>query len=127
MAHKDWKVKEKKVRRWDAVKNVMHDLIDKRKGDRMGLIFFGSNAYIQAPFTPDLYIINQMLEEADVGMAGQMTHIGKAIVKGAELFDNDTIKTKVMVLLTDGVDAGDNILPLDAAGLAKKDSIKSTL
>lgn len=123
MAQKDWVENGQRVRRWDGVKSVMHDFISKREGDRMGLIFFGSSAYIQAPFTPDLVTVDAMLEEADVGMAGQMTNIGKAIVKGIEMFDQDTIQTKVMLLLTDGVDAGTDILPLDAADLAKKDSI----
>ncbi len=123
MAQKDWVINGQKATRWEAVKNVMHEFIKKRQGDRMGLIFFGSSAYIQAPFTPDLQTIDQMLEEADVGMAGQMTRIGKAITKGVEMFDNDTIETKVMLLLTDGVDDGTDILPLDAADLALKDSV----
>ncbi len=123
MATKDWEINGQKARRWDAVKEVMHDFIEKRKGDRMGLIFFGSSAYIQAPFTPDLNTVEQLLDEADVGMAGQMTHIGKAIVKGIEMFKRDTIKTKVILLLTDGVDAGTDILPLDAANMAKEDSV----
>lgn len=123
MAQTDWEIKGQKARRWDAVKEVMHEFIQKRKGDRMGLIFFGSNAYIQSPFTPDLETVEQMLEEADVGMAGQMTNIGKAITKGVNMFEDDTLKTKVMLLLTDGVDAGTDIFPLDAADLAKKDSI----
>ena len=123
MAETDWVVDGKRSRRWDAVKNVMHDFIKKREGDRMGLIFFGSSAYIQAPFTSDLNTIDQLLDEADVGMAGQMTNIGKAIVKGIQMFEQDTIQTKVMLVLTDGVDAGTDILPLDAANLAKKDSI----
>ncbi|AWW29724.1 magnesium chelatase [Echinicola strongylocentroti] len=123
MAQKDWEVKGEKVRRWDAVKSLMHDFIEKRKGDRMGLVFFATNAYVQAPFTPDLGTVDQMLEEADVGMAGQMTHIGKAITKGIDMFDQDTIKTKVMLLLTDGVDAGTDVLPLDGADMAKQDSV----
>ncbi len=123
MAQTDWLIEEKKVTRWTAVKHVMHDFISKREGDRMGLIFFGSSAYIQVPFTPDLETVDRMLEEADVGMAGQMTNIGKAIVKGIEMFDQDSMETKVMLLLTDGVDAGTDILPLDAADLASTDSI----
>jgi Ca-activated chloride channel family protein len=123
MAQSDWMIEGKRATRWEAVKKVMHDFIARREGDRMGLIFFGSSAYIQAPFTPDLETVDNMLEEADVGMAGQMTNIGKAIVKGIEMFDQDTIKTKVMLVLTDGVDAGTDILPLDAADLAEKDSI----
>ena len=124
MAETDWTLDGNRVRRWDAVKQVMHDFIKKREGDRMGLVFFGSSAYIQAPFTSDLATVDQLLEEADVGMAGQMTNIGKAIVKGVEMFEQDTIKTKVMLVLTDGVDSGTDVLPLDAADLAEKDSIQ---
>lgn len=123
MANTDWIKEGQRVTRWEAVKSVMHEFIEKRTGDRMGLIFFGSSAYIQAPFTSDLNAVDLLLEEADVGMAGQMTNIGKAVVKGIEMFDQDTIKTKVMLVLTDGVDSGTEILPLDAADLAKKDSI----
>lgn len=122
MSQNDWVADGKRVTRWQAVKNIMHDFISKRDGDRMGLVFFASNAYVQAPFTSDLNTIQTMLEEADVGMAGQMTNIGKAIIKGMDLFERDTIKNKVILLLTDGVDSGEEILPLDAAALAKKDS-----
>lgn len=124
MAQKDWEIDGEKVTRWEAVKSVIHDFIDKREGDRIGLIFFGSSAYIQAPFTPELSVVEQMLDEADVGMAGQMTNIGKAIVKGIEMFEKDTIESKVMLVVTDGVDSGTDILPLDAADLALKDSIQ---
>jgi Ca-activated chloride channel family protein len=122
MANNDWTVDGKNVTRWEAVKDIMKDFIVERKSDRMGLVFFASNAYVQAPFTSDLKTIQTMLDEADVGMAGQMTNIGKAIVKGIDLFKRDTIKSKVMLLLTDGVDSGMEILPLDAANLAKQDS-----
>ncbi|MDO6761395.1 VWA domain-containing protein [Tamlana sp. 2_MG-2023] len=122
MANKDWHINNKPVTRWEAVKNIMQDFIVKRESDKMGLIFFASNAYIQAPFTTDLPTVQTMLDEADVGMAGQMTNIGKAIVKGMDMFERDTIQNKVMLLLTDGVDSGMDILPLDAANMAKKDS-----
>ena len=123
MAQKDWKIDGKAVTRWDAVTSVMDEFIEKREGDRMGLVLFGSSAYVQAPFTPDLPTVKTMLDEAAVGLAGQTTSIGKAIMKGVDLFDKDTIKTKVMLLLTDGVDAGLGVLPLDAADIAKRDSI----
>jgi len=123
MATKDWMLDGKKARRWDAVKSVMHEFIKKREGDRMGLVFFASNAYVQAPFTPELETVDQLLEEADVGMAGQMTYIGKAITKGIDMFAKDSIDTKVMLLVTDGVDGGSDILPMDAADLAKKESV----
>lgn len=122
MATNDWMIDGKRVTRWQAVKDIMQDFIVKRESDKMGLIFFASNAYIQAPFTTDLKTVQTMLDEADVGMAGQMTNIGKAIVKGMDMFERDTIPNKVMLLLTDGVDSGTDILPLDAANMAKKDS-----
>ncbi|MDW5287652.1 vWA domain-containing protein [Formosa sp. PL04] len=122
MANTDWAIDGKRDTRWEAVKDIMKDFVQERKSDRMGLLFFGSNAYVQAPFTSDLKTVSTMLEEADVGMAGQMTNIGKAIVKGMDLFQRDTIPHKVMLILTDGVDSGMEILPLDAANLAKKDS-----
>ncbi len=122
MANRDWVIDNNRVTRWEAVKEIMKDFIGRRESDRMGLIFFASNAYIQAPFTSDLNTVKTILDEADVGMAGQMTNIGKAIVKGMGLFERDTIQSKVILLLTDGVDSGMDILPLDAANMAKKDS-----
>ncbi len=123
MAERDWRIDGERATRWEAVKSVMKDFIAEREGDRMGLVFFGSNPYLQVPFTSDLETVEQLLDEADVGMAGQQTNIGKAIGKGIELFKRDTLKTKVMLLLTDGVDSGSELLPMDAADLAKKDSI----
>jgi len=123
MANKDWQINNQAVTRWEAVKSMMKDFIIRRKSDRMGLVFFGSNAYIQAPFTADLVTVRTMLDEADVGMAGQMTNIGKAIIKGMDLFERDSIPNKVMLLLTDGVDSGTEILPLDAANLAKNEGV----
>ncbi|TRZ42058.1 VWA domain-containing protein [Robertkochia solimangrovi] len=123
MSTSDWVEAGRRVRRWDGVKSVLQKFIDDREGDRMGLIFFGSAAYIQAPFTPDLKTVNHLMEETDVGMAGQLTHIGKAITKGMSMFEKDTLKSRVMLLLTDGVDAGDDIQPIDAANMAAKDSV----
>lgn len=124
MANKDWVVDGERSTRWDAVKSLMSDFIEKRKGDRLGLVFFGTNAYLQTPFTTDLETVNWFLEETEVGMAGQMTSIGKAIGFGIRLFEQDSLDQKVMLLLTDGKDGGKGVSPTDAAYMAKKDSIK---
>jgi len=124
MATKDWVVDGQRKSRWEAVKMLLKDFIDSRKGDRMALIFFGTNAYLQAPLTTDLDIVRQLLEETDVGMAGQMTGIGKAIGFAIKMFEADTLDQKVLLLLTDGVDGGKGVAPLDAASLARSDSIK---
>ena len=119
----DWEVNGERMSRWDATKLLMADFIKERKSDQIGLIFFGTNAYLQAPLTTDLEIVQWMLEETEVGMAGQMTGIGNAIGMAMRVFEQDTLEEKILFLLTDGVDSGSEITPIDAAGLAKKDSI----
>lgn len=124
MAARDWVVEGNRSTRWEAVKDVLGEFINRREGDRMGLVFFGTNAYLQTPFTSELEVVDWFLDETDVGMAGQMTSIGKAIGFGIRLFEEDTLEHKVMLLLTDGRDAGKGVTPLDAAYMAKSDNIK---
>lgn len=123
MAQTDWVVEGKRMSRWNAVKYLMKDFIENRKSDQIGLEMFATHAYLQAPLTTDLETINWLLDQTEVGMAGQMTSIGEAIAFGIKIFRQDTIKQRVMLLMTDGVDGGTDILPLDAAAAAKRDSI----
>ncbi|MFX1705448.1 VWA domain-containing protein [Chitinophaga sp. CC14] len=123
MAQTDWVVNGKRTTRWEAVKSLMKEFIAQRKSDQMALVVFGSNAYIQAPLTTDLPMINWLLDQTEVGMAGQMTNIGDAIAYSVKILKQDTLKQKVMLLITDGVDTGTDLLPVDAAGMAGKDSI----
>lgn len=123
MNEKDWMIRGKAQSRWEAVKILMKDFVSNRKSDQVGLVFFGTHAYLQAPLTTDLDVIEWFLDQSEVGMAGQMTSIGEAIGFGIKVFKEDTLKQRVMLLLTDGVDTGQDIAPLDAARLAKQDSI----
>jgi Ca-activated chloride channel homolog len=123
MAERDWVIDGRRLSRWEAVKSIMQDFVKNRKSDQMGLVLFGTNAYLQSPLTTDLGTLNWLLDQTEVGMAGQMTSIGDAIAFGIKVFKGDTIKQKNMLLLTDGIDGGKDILPLDAAQAAKKDSI----
>ncbi|MGO4291989.1 VWA domain-containing protein [Chitinophaga sp. RAB17] len=123
MAQTDWLVNGRRMSRWEAVKSLMKDFIANRKSDQMALVVFGSNAYIQAPLTTDLPMINWLLDQTEVGMAGQMTNIGDAIAYSVKILKQDTLRQKVMLLITDGVDTGTDLLPLDAANMAGKDSI----
>lgn len=124
METSDWVNKdERRVTRWEAVKEVMNEFIERRKGDRMGLILFGSQAYLQTPFTDDLEVVESLLKESEVGMAGAKTAIGNSIGKSVELFEQDSIQRKVMVLVTDGADSGSELRPIQAARLAAADSI----
>lgn len=124
MDTRDWKNKDGKfTTRWEAVKEVMDEFIERRQGDRMGLILFGSQAYLQTPFTDDLEVVQALLNDSEVGMAGAKTAIGNSIGKSVELFEQDSIQKKVMVLVTDGADSGSELKPIQAARLAAQDSI----
>lgn len=123
MSTRDWEIQGEKTTRWEAVKSVMDEFIQRRQGDRLGLIFFGSQAYLQVPFTTDLDMVSGMLKETEVGMAGQRTAIGNAIGRSIRLFQADSVNKKVLILLTDGVDSGSEINPVQAARTAALDSI----
>ncbi|MFV0291442.1 MAG: VWA domain-containing protein [Mangrovibacterium sp.] len=124
MASKDWTNNNEPQTRWEGVKYVLKEFITQRQSDRLGLVFFGTNAYLQVPLTSDVNVVDYMLDQTDVGMAGQMTSIGKAIGYGMKIFQGDTIQQKIMLLITDGQDDGRGMLPLDAAKAAANDSIK---
>lgn len=123
MTTADWQLEGKRATRWEAVKSVMDNFIQRREGDRLGLLFFGSQAYLQTPFTQDLQMVKNMLDEVEVGMAGQKTAMGNAIGRSIKLFEADSTDKRVLILLTDGVDSGSEINPVQAARTAAIDSI----
>ena len=124
METRDWCQKEGQLTsRWEAVKEVMSEFIERREGDRMGLVLFASQAYVQTPFTDDLELVNGLLQESQIGMAGAKTAIGNSIGKAIALFESDSINKKVMVLITDGEDSGSELKPVQAARLAAVDSV----
>ncbi|MFT3823724.1 MAG: VWA domain-containing protein [Chitinophagaceae bacterium] len=123
MAQTDWVIDGHRMSRWNAVKSIMNDFVQNRKSDQIGLVMFGTHAYLQAPLTTDLEAISWLMDQTDVGMAGQMTSLGEAIGYSVKVLKADTIKQKIMLLLTDGIDEGKSIQPLDAAEEARRDSI----
>ena len=109
--------------RLTAVKQVLDGFLAKREGDRVGLIFFGTAPFVQAPFTEDLAVCRQLLGEAQVKMAGAQTAFGDAIGLGITLFDRSEMKQKVMIVLTDGNDTSSQVPPAKAAEIAKEKGI----
>jgi len=109
--------------RLDGVKRVLKDFIARRKGDRVGLILFGTRAYVQVPFTQDLQTAQQLLDQAAVGMAGQQTAIGDTIGLAIKTFAASTSKQKLLVLLTDGNDTASRVPPEHAADIARQNDV----
>jgi Ca-activated chloride channel family protein len=113
----------KKVDRLTAVKEVLDAFLEKRKGDRVGLIFFGSAPFVQAPFTEDLQVCRQLLGEAQTKMAGPQTAFGDAIGLALTVFERSDVKEKVLIALTDGNDTASRVPPAKAAEIAKDKGI----
>jgi len=109
--------------RLDAVKRVIAGFIEQRDGDRIGLIFFGTAAFLQAPFTGDRELVRLLLDEAEVGMAGPQTVVGDAIGLAIRHFEQSDADRRVMVLLTDGNDTGSRVPPAKAAEIAADNDI----
>jgi Ca-activated chloride channel homolog len=113
----------KKVDRLTAVKQVLDEFLSRRKGDRVGLIFFGTAPFVQAPFTDDIQVCRQLLDEAQVRMAGPQTAFGDAIGLAINVFDRSTAKERVLIALTDGNDTSSKVPPAKAAEIAKDKGI----
>lgn len=109
--------------RLDGVKSVLDGFIERRQGDRLGLIVFGAAPFIQVPFTLDTDVTRQLLDEASVGMAGDQTALGDAIGLSVRVFSNSEASNRVLVLLTDGNDTGSLVAPLQAAEIAGQEGI----
>ena len=106
------------VDRLSAVKEVLDDFLTDREGDRVGLVVFGTAAFVQVPFTQDLAATRLLLEEAQVRMAGPRTAFGDAIGLAITLFERSEVDERVMIVLTDGNDTGSRVPPDRAAGIA---------
>jgi len=111
------------IKRLDGVKRVLGDFITRRRGDRVALILFGSKAYIQAPFTQDLQTARALLDQTEVGMAGQQTVIGDAIGLAIKTFETSQAKQKLVILFTDGNDTASRVPPEHAADIARQKGV----
>ncbi len=118
MQIKDMELSGRPVDRLTAIKKIAGDFINRRQGDRLGLILFGSQAYLQAPLSLDRQTVNQLLQESLIGMAGKKTAIGDAIGLAVKRLRKRPGKRKVLILLTDGANTSGTINPLKAAELA---------
>jgi Ca-activated chloride channel family protein len=112
-----------KIPRVDAVKKVVDGFIQRRQGDRIGLIVFGGAAYPQVPLTLDHETCRILLQQTEVGMAGPRTVIGDAVGLAIQQFEHSKVKDRVLILLTDGNDTGSRMPPLKAAEIAKQKGI----
>jgi Ca-activated chloride channel family protein len=117
------------VDRLTAAKAVLADFLDRRSGDRVGLIVFGQKAYALTPMTLDLDTVREQLDDSVVGLAGRETAIGDAIGLAVKRLKPKTAarqpsKQNVLILLTDGVNTAGMLDPLKAAELARDNGVR---
>lgn len=106
------------ISRLDAVKEVVAGFIDRREGDRIGLVLFGNAAHLQAPLTLDHDVVRELLQRAAIGMAGMQTMLGEPIGLGINVLTAGAATSRVLVLVTDGNDTGSRMPPTRAADIA---------
>lgn len=120
----DFSQGEEHITRLDAVRDVVSGFIDRRENDRMGMVVFGAEAYTQCPLTLDRSILQSFLQKLEIGMAGDATAIGSAIGVSVKRLKDLQSKSKIIILLTDGLSNAGSITPLQAAEIAKTFDIK---
>ena len=124
METEDMRIGGRDVSRLAAVKIVAGRFIERRKGDRIGLILFGRQAYLQAPLTFDRETVRTLLYEAAIGLAGKETAIGDAIGLAVKRLRDQPQENRVLILLTDGANTAGAVDPLKAADLAAQEGIR---
>jgi Ca-activated chloride channel homolog len=114
----DMVINGQRVNRLQMLKVVLGNFIERRVSDRLGLILFADDAYMQTPMTFDRKTVKQMLNESELGLVGKKTAIGDAIALSVKRFDLKKESNKVLVVLTDGQNTAGKITPEQALELA---------
>ncbi|PHS33995.1 MAG: VWA domain-containing protein [Sulfurovum sp.] len=110
--------------KFDVVKEVVGDFIEKREDDRIGMVTFADIAFIASPLTFEKKFLTDITKMQQMGTAGKRTAINDAIVQSYNLLSKSKAKSKIAILLTDGVDNMSKIPFLDVVGLIEKRDIK---
>lgn len=124
MKTEDLTLDNRSATRLEVVKAVLSDFIERRSGDRIGLILFGSNAYLQAPLTFDRDTVKRLLLETPIGIAGGKTAIGDAIGLAVKRLRERPESNRVLILLTDGANNVGEVDPRRAAELAAEAKVR---
>ncbi len=124
MGDKDMLVEDRYLDRITVVKYVVGEFVKRRKGDRLGLILFGTEAFMFSPLTFDLSTVDKLLQETQIGFAGGKTAIGDAIGLAIKRLRDRPESQRILILLTDGANTAGELQPRHAANLAEQAGIK---
>jgi len=124
MTETDMQLGGQVVDRLTAAKAVLADFLDRRQGDRVGLLVFAERAYALTPLTADLSTVRDQLHDAVVGLAGRQTAIGDALALSVKRLREQPQGQRVVILLTDGESNAGSITPEKAAELAAATGVR---
>jgi len=124
MAQSGFNIKDRFKSKFDTNIALASNFIKKRFDDNMGVVLFGSFAYTASPLTYDLEALNYLLEMTNVGIAGESTAIGDAIMQSLRTLSYGDAKNKAIILLTDGYHNAGAVSPKDAVAKATKIGVK---
>lgn len=116
--------KDFKPDRLEASKEIAIDFVKSRPNDRMGLVVFAGESFTQCPVTTDHSVLINLIGEVKTGMVEDGTAIGDGLASAVSRLKNSTSKSKVVILLTDGVNNRGNIAPITAGEIAKTFGIR---
>lgn len=120
MSQRDMKSGSDFIDRLTAVKQVLNNFIEKREGDRLGLVLFSDHAYLQTPLTFDRNTVKQQLDQTVLKLIGTNTAIGEGIGLATKTFIDSDAPQRVIILLSDGTNNAGVLAPIKAAEIAKK-------
>ncbi|GAB4453103.1 MAG: VWA domain-containing protein [Bacteroidia bacterium] len=116
--------KDFKPNRLEVAKDVIQEFVDNRPNDRIGMVIFGGEAFTQCPLTTDHKILKTLIEKVKAGSLGQGTAIGLGLANAVARLKDVSSKSKVIILVSDGVNNTGEIDPLTAGELAKTYNIR---
>lgn len=124
MGEEDMEVGGRLVDRLTAAKAVLADFLDRRVGDRIGLVVFGDRAFALTPLTLDRDSVRQQLDASVVGLAGRATALGDAIALSTKRLQQQKAEQRVLIVLTDGVNTAGVLEPAKAAQIARDAGVR---
>ena len=124
MEEQDFDIKGHPLTRLEMVKHLANDFIQKRKGDNLGLVIFGSEAYTYAPLSPDTKTLTSLMDEIGIGIAGTQTAMGDALALAIQTVASVPENARIVILMSDGY-ANAGVVQMDEAiKIAKKTNVK---
>ncbi|SCY95556.1 VWA domain-containing protein [Paracoccus tibetensis] len=124
MEKEDFLLDDQPVSRLEAVKRTAASFVASRTGDRIGLVIFGARAYVAAPPSFDVASVAQAIEEAQIGISGRGTAISDGLGLATRRLLTSEAPSRVIILLSDGVDTSGSVPAADAARLAASHGIR---